>query len=41
MYDTFSIVIILFLNSKGDYPMLMTKALPYFKILLALQLYKT
>lgn len=40
MYNTFSIVIILFLNSKGDYPMLMTKALPYFKIPLALQLYE-
>lgn len=28
------------LNSKGDYPMLMTKVLPYFKPSLALQLYK-
>lgn len=29
------------LNSKGDYPMLMTKALPYFRTPPALQLYKT
>ena len=39
MYNTFSIVIILFLNSKGDYAMLI--ALPYSKIQLALQLYRT
>lgn len=40
-YNIFSIVISLFLNTKGDYLMLATKASLYFKIPLALHLYRT
>lgn len=40
-YNIFSIAISLFLNTEGDYLMLTTKALLYFKIPLALHLYRT